>query len=163
MQEGDLVLIKNHTAGPFEHKYSSPSRVLSVYGNQVELVPATGGRSRMEHRKHIKYILPAERVISELPEYEKFGRKSKLRLDPAAIPDLKWEWMEDRNTGSIGMTSEVKHMHEKEALPQVNTILVNTYRNFVHVQDICVVKAMCSTVVSSRIDKCVTQEKWYCK
>ena len=111
MQEGDLVLIKIHTASPFEPKYSSPSRVLGVCGNQIELVPATGGRTRMEHRKHVKYILPAERVISELPEYGKFGRKSKLRLDPAAIPDIKWEWMEDRHTGSIGMTSEVKHMH----------------------------------------------------
>ena len=130
-----------------------------MHGNQVELVPATGGRSRMEHRKHIKYILPAERVISELPEYEKLGRKSKLRLDPAVIPDLKWEWMEDRHTGSIGTTSEVKHMHGKEALSQVNIILVNTYRNSAYVQDICVVKTMCGTIVSSRIDRCITQEK----
>ena len=42
LQVGDLVLIKNHTTGPFEPKYSSPSRVLGVHGNRVELVPATG-------------------------------------------------------------------------------------------------------------------------
>ena len=141
----------------------NPSRVISLHGNQVELVPATGGRSRMEHRKHVKYILPAKRVISELPEHEKFGRKSKLRLNPAAIPDLKWEWMEDRHTEGIGVTSGVKHMYECAANPQVNTILVNTYRNSSCALDICVVATMFSTVVSSKIDTCVTQEKWHCK
>ena len=89
LQEGDFVLTKNHMAGPFEPRYVNPSRVIHLHGNQVKLAPATGGRSRMEHRKHVKYILPVERVISELPEYEKFGRKSKLRLDSATIPDFK--------------------------------------------------------------------------
>ena len=69
LQEGDLVLIKNHTAGPFDPKYGSPSRVLKMVGNQVELVPATGGKSRREHRKHVKYILPAKKIISDMPEY----------------------------------------------------------------------------------------------
>ena len=88
LQEGDLVLIKNHTAGPFDPKYGSPSRVLKMVGNQVELVPATGGKLRREHRKHVEYILPAENVIADMPKYERFGRKSKLRLAPSAIPDL---------------------------------------------------------------------------
>ena len=70
LQEGDLVLIKNHTAGPFNPKYGSPSIVLKMVGNQVELVPATGGKLRRKHRKHVKYILPAEKIISDMPEYE---------------------------------------------------------------------------------------------
>ena len=163
LQEGDLVLTKNHKAGTFELKYVNLSRVICLHGNQVELVPATGGRSRMEHRKHVKYILSVERFISELPEYEKFGRKSKLRLDPVAISNLKWEWTEDRNMEGIGMTSGVKHMYEFAANPQVKTILVNTRRNSAHLQDICVVTTMSSTVVSSKIDMSVTQEKWHCK
>ena len=117
----------------------------------------------MEHRKHVKYILPVERVISELPEYKNFGRKSKLRLDPAAIPDFKWEWMEDRHMEGIGTTSGIKHMYECGANPQVNIILVNTYRNSAHVQDLCVTTTMCSTVVSSKVGTCETQEKWHCK
>ena len=32
-----------------------------------------------------------DRVINEIPDYTKFGRKSKLDLDPAKIPDLKWD------------------------------------------------------------------------
>ena len=60
-------------AGPFEPKYVNPSQVISLHGNQVELVPATGGRPR----KHLKYTLPAEKVISELPEYENLGEKAR--------------------------------------------------------------------------------------
>ena len=44
LQESDLVLTKNHKAGPFETKYVNPSTVIHLHGSQVELVPATGGR-----------------------------------------------------------------------------------------------------------------------
>ena len=44
LQEGDLVLVKNHMVGLFDPKYVSPSRVLAVRGNQVELAPTTGGK-----------------------------------------------------------------------------------------------------------------------
>ena len=42
--EGDTVLIKNHTAGPFDPKYISDYRIVSFEGNQVKLIPFTGGR-----------------------------------------------------------------------------------------------------------------------
>ena len=32
-----------------------------------------------------------DRVNNEIPDYTKFGRKSKLDLDPAKIPDLNWD------------------------------------------------------------------------
>ena len=70
---GDTVLIKNHTAGPFDPRYVGDFRIISFKGNQVELIPATGGRSKMEHISNIKYIMPAERYISQLPDYELFG------------------------------------------------------------------------------------------
>ena len=47
--EGDTVLIKNHTAGAFDPKYIGDYRIVSFKGNQVELIPSTGGRSKMEH------------------------------------------------------------------------------------------------------------------
>ena len=31
----------------------------------------------MEHVSNVKYILPAERYIDQLPKYENFGHKSK--------------------------------------------------------------------------------------
>ena len=110
LQEGDMVLVRNHTAGPFDPKYVSPSRVVIVRGNQVKLVPTTGGKSRMEHRKFVKYILPADKIILEIPNYERFGRKSKLQLTPSAIPNLKWEWTEDLHLDGIELMSTVKHL-----------------------------------------------------
>ena len=47
----------------------------SVSGDQVKMV-------------HIKE--PVDRVINEMPDYTKFGRKAKLDLDPMRIPDLNW-------------------------------------------------------------------------
>ena len=39
LHEGDMVLVKNHMVGLFDLKYVSPSRVVTVRGNQVELAP----------------------------------------------------------------------------------------------------------------------------
>ena len=84
---GDTVLIKNHTAGPFDSKYIGDYRIVSFRGNQVKLIPSTGGKSKMEHISNIKYIMPAERYISQLPDYEIFGRQTKLCLSLRNIPD----------------------------------------------------------------------------
>ena len=78
----DTVLIKNHTAGPFDPCYVGDFRIVSFKGNQVKLIPSTGGKSKMEHISNIKYIMPAERYISQLPDYELFGRQTKLHLNP---------------------------------------------------------------------------------
>ena len=71
--EGDTILIKNHTASLFYPKYVGDFHIVSFRGNQVELIPSTGGKSKMEHISNIKYIMPAERYISQLLDYEIFG------------------------------------------------------------------------------------------
>ena len=60
LQNGDCVLIKNHTAGPFDPKYVGDFRVVKVIGNQVKLVPSMGGKPKREHVRNVKYIKPAE-------------------------------------------------------------------------------------------------------
>ena len=45
----------------------------------------------MIHVKHTKVILPVDRVVDSIPDYTKFGRKSKLTINPEKIPDLNWE------------------------------------------------------------------------
>ena len=84
-------MIKNHTAGPFDPKYIGDYRVVAIRGQQVELMPTHGGKTKMEHIMHVKYILPAEQLISCLPDYNKFGHHNKLQLDPKYIPDLGWD------------------------------------------------------------------------
>ena len=89
--EGDTILIKNHTAGPFDPRYVGDYRIISFTGNQVKLIPCTGGKSKMEHISNIKYIMPAERYISQLPDYGISGCQTKLCLNPRNIPDLSWK------------------------------------------------------------------------
>ena len=114
----------------------SATSELSLKGNQVELIPSTGGRSKMEHISNIKYIMPAERYISQLPDYESFGRQTKLWLNPRNIPDLSWKWVDTVHTQDIGRVT-VSHIFHLDFLScedasgfvnhdSLETILVNT-------------------------------------
>ena len=97
----DSVLIKDHTAGPFQPTYKGDYRVISLKGNQVEVIPSTGGKSHFVHIQDVKYILPADTIIAKLPDYNNFGRKSKLRMNPDNIPDLHWKLATLANTINV--------------------------------------------------------------
>ena len=104
LQPGDTVLVQNHIKGPFDPKFIGDYKVVALKGNQVEIQPATGGLTEMKHIKHVKYILPADRYISQLPNYSMFGRKTTLRMNPDHIPDLHWRLASTYHTTSIGYT-----------------------------------------------------------
>ena len=80
LQPGDTVLVQNHIRGPFNPKYIGDYHVVSLKGNQVEVQPLIGGPTEIKHIKHVKYILPADRYIKQLPDYSTFGRKATLRI-----------------------------------------------------------------------------------
>ena len=153
---GDTVLIKNHTAGPFDPCYVGDFRIVSFKGNQVKLIPSTGGKSKMEHISNIKYIMPAERYISQLPDYEFFGRQTKLRLNPKNIPDLSWKWADTVNAQDIGKVtvSHIFHMDDMFTWDAVETILVNTNVYTHSTANLCTTVDVCKTVVSSSIKAC---------
>ena len=44
LKEGDLVLIKNHTAKAFQPRFKGNFRAIKQKGNQVEIKPAEGGK-----------------------------------------------------------------------------------------------------------------------
>ena len=104
LQPGDTVLIQNHGKGPFDPKYIGDYRVVSLKGNQVEIQPAVGGPTEMKHIKHVKYILPVDKYIDQLPDYSGFGRKTMLRINPDQIPDLHWKLANTYHTTNIGQT-----------------------------------------------------------
>ena len=104
LQPGDTVLVQNHVKGPFDPKFIGDYRVVALIGNQVEIQPATGGPTEMKHIKHVKYILPTDRYINQLPNYSMFGRKTTLRKNPDHIPDLHWKLTNTYHTTSIGYT-----------------------------------------------------------
>ena len=102
LQPGDTVLVQNHVRGPFHPKYTGDYRVILLRGNQVEVQPTNGGPTEMKHITHVKYILPADRYINQLPDYSAFGRKTTLRINPDYIPDLHWKLTNTYHTMSIG-------------------------------------------------------------
>ena len=97
-----MVLVQNHLKGPFDPKYIGDYRVVSLKGNQVEVQPANGGPTEMKHIRHVKYILPANRCINQLPDYSAFGRKTTFRMNPDHIPDLHWNLANMYHTTNIG-------------------------------------------------------------
>ena len=104
LQPGDTVLIQNHVKGPFDPKYIGNYRVVSIKGHQVEIQPTVGGPTEMKHIKHVKPIIPAKMYINQLPDYSKFGRKIKLRINPDQIPDLHWKLANMYHTTNIGQS-----------------------------------------------------------
>ena len=154
--EGNTILIKNHTAGPFDPKYIDDYCIVSFWGNQIELIPSTGGKSKMEHISNIKYIMPAERYISQLPDYELFGQQTKLRLNSKNIPDLSWKWANTIHTQDIGRVTVSHIFHLDDLLTQdvVNTILVNTNVYTQPTVDLCTTVNVCKTMVSSYEKSC---------
>ena len=102
LQPGDTVLVQNHLKGPFDPKYIENYRVVSLKENQVEIQPAVGGPTEMKHIKHMKYILPAEWYVKQIPDYSTFGRKATFRLNPDKIPDLHWQLVNMYHTTNIG-------------------------------------------------------------
>ena len=97
-------MVQNHTKGPFDPKYVGDYQVVAIEGNQVEITPSVGGPTEMKHVKYVKYLLPADRYIKQLPSYDTFGRKSTLRLNPDKIPDLYCSLAECYHTTDIGLT-----------------------------------------------------------
>ena len=96
------MLVQNHIRGPFDPKYVGDYRVVALKGNQVEVRPAIGGPTEMKHIKHVKYVLPADKYIKQIPDYSAFGRKTTLRINPDNIPDLHWKLADTYHTTNIG-------------------------------------------------------------
>ena len=57
----------------------------------------------MKHVKHVKYILPADQYIKQVPDNSVFGRKQHFRLNPDKIPDLLWNLADSYHTTNIGL------------------------------------------------------------
>ena len=101
LKEGDLVLVKDHTAKAFQPRFKGNYRVVFQKGNQVEVRPAEGGETIKFHVTDVKKITSMDQAISQLPDYNKLGRLTKLRLNPNNIPDLDCQLASELNTTPV--------------------------------------------------------------
>ena len=97
-------MIQNHVKGPFDPKCIGDYRVISIKGNQVEIQPTVRGPTEMKHIKHVKYILPVDKYIDQLPDYSGFGRRTTLRINPDQTPDLHRKLANMYHTTNIGQS-----------------------------------------------------------
>ena len=106
LKEGDLVLIKDHIAKAFQPHCVGNYRIVSFKENQVEVHKTKGGNTTWVHVTDVKYILPVHNMITKLPDYQSFGRKTKLRLNPDRIPNLHWNLSTTLNMMPTIMTQQ---------------------------------------------------------
>ena len=62
--------------------------------------PVEGGETIKFHVADIKKIMLVDHTVNQLPDYNKLGRLTKLRLNPENIPDLDWQLASELNTNS---------------------------------------------------------------
>ena len=55
---------------------------------------------------NVKYILPVDNIITKLPDYQNFGRKTKLRLNLDRILNLHWNLSTTLNMMPTLMTQQ---------------------------------------------------------
>ena len=160
------MLIKNHTTTAFDDRYIGDFCIVSFKGNQVKLIPSTGGKSKMEHISNIKYIMPAEHYISQIPDYKTFGHQTKLHLNPHNIPNLSCKWAEMVHTQDIGKvtTSQIFHVDVKSAekteqvmktslmYKNLESICVNSHMYAIPSEAICDMTNSCEMVVSNYVN-----------
>ena len=73
LQPGDADLVQNHTKGPFDPRYVGNYQVVAIKGHQLEVRPSIGGPTEMKHVKNVKYILPADQYIKQIPDFSALG------------------------------------------------------------------------------------------
>ena len=89
IKTGDLVLVKDHTSTTFMPKYKTDFHVIKIVGNKVE-VKDNNGKKSWSHILDVKKIDMVTKLICQLPDYDAFGRKGRLSIDPECVQDLGW-------------------------------------------------------------------------
>ena len=102
----------------------------------------------MKHIKHVKYVLPADKYINQLPDYSRFGRKTTLQINPEQIPDLHWRLANAYHTTNIGQTEiedTSKSIHEMtvKTFDSISKTSLNT--------ETCTTQSKCRSIVCSII------------
>ena len=106
----DMVLVKDPDAAVFEPKYQPNFRVTAIFGNNRIEVQDERGHKSIRRSAHVKYIVPSEKVIQQLPSEQvlkNYGRSTKLLLAPKDIPDLQFDAAERKEKGDSPERTDV--------------------------------------------------------
>ena len=85
---GDLLLIRDHTAGGLDNKYPRTARVIDMQGQTRVLIEEPDGKQRVIHVKDAKRVQTPDILLQQLPDLSSFGRRARWSLDPTKLPDI---------------------------------------------------------------------------
>ena len=88
----------------------------------MEIRPAEGGETTKVHVTDIKKVTPAEHISTQLPDYNKLGQLTKLRLNPKSIPDLDWQLASELHP-NISLYQTAKINDQVTATTQATTLV----------------------------------------
>ena len=106
----DMVLVKDPDAAVFEPRYQPNFRVTAIFGNNRIEVQDEKGHKSLRRSAHVKYIVPSEKVIQQLPSEQvvkNYGRSTKLLLASKDIPDLHFDVTDTKEKGDSSEKTEV--------------------------------------------------------
>ena len=76
------------------------------------------GEETKHHVAYLKKASPVQETIGKNPDFKKFGRAAKLRLNPDKVPDLKWDY-EATETKQVAEISEVKNHKQVQGTARI--------------------------------------------
>ena len=120
LQPGDLVMIRDHMAKAFEPKYKGEYRIVKMLGKTQALLRGSKGDEIKHHIAYLKKTNPAKEVVGKIPDFKKFGRMAKLRLNQGLVPNLKWEY----KATEVGAIHCVGNSAQHTRLKQVIKLLI---------------------------------------
>ena len=123
---GDIVLLHNHKAKSLEPRFKGYFRVIAIRGNQVHMIPREGGNPRWAHVTDVKYMLPVDAVLDQMPSVSQTGRPSKLNIHPSREPDLGWSLATTLNTVHTTMTNTTSLSNTQVLQDNIVTISCTT-------------------------------------
>ena len=92
------MLLRNDEAKSLEPRFKGYFRVIAICGNQVHIIPREGGNPRWADVTDVKYVLPVDAVLDQMPPVSQAGRPSQLNIHPSREPDLGWTLATTLNT-----------------------------------------------------------------
>ena len=80
LSEGDSILPRDPTASVWFPRYTGDYQIISFpRETQVKGIDSKG-KVKIVHISDVKHVLPADKVISKLPDYQSFGWQSRLHV-----------------------------------------------------------------------------------
>ena len=100
-----MVLVRDPTSGAFAPRYMPNYRIVIIHGPNRITVRDEKGNESVRRASHLKVCDWKHKVNSMVPEYDKFGRSTKLLIHPKDIPNVQFD-RKARNKGEISPDAE---------------------------------------------------------